>query len=87
MSVDLYLDQTATRSKLVIARILGGEGYWPYGLEQFSAATRQSAGVPFASRCPGDDKPDEGLRRVSTVYPTRFGKGCWPVSSRAGRKT
>ncbi len=65
MSVDLYLDQTATKSKLVIARVLGGEGYWAYGLEQFAARLGE-AGVAFAA-LPGDDKPDEALRRASTV--------------------
>jgi cobaltochelatase CobN len=65
MSVDLYLDQTATKARLVIARVLGGEGYWPYGLEQF-AARLDAAGVGFAA-LPGDDKQDAGLRRVSTV--------------------
>ncbi len=65
MSVDLYLDQTATKAKLVIARVLGGEGYWPYGLEQFAARLRE-AGVAFAA-LPGDDKPDEALRRASTI--------------------
>ncbi len=64
-SVDLYLEATATRSKLVIARILGGEAYWPYGLEQFSARLAD-AGVLFAA-LPGDDKPDEALFRASSV--------------------
>ncbi|MEM1162943.1 MAG: cobaltochelatase subunit CobN, partial [Pseudomonadota bacterium] len=65
MSVDLYLDQTATKSRMVIARVLGGEGYWSYGLEQF-AARLDAAGVPFAA-LPGDDKPDEALLRASSV--------------------
>ncbi|MEM8792117.1 MAG: cobaltochelatase subunit CobN [Pseudomonadota bacterium] len=65
MSVDKYLDDTATKAKLVIARVLGGEGYWPYGLEQF-AARLGAAGIPFAA-LPGDDKPDAALARVSTV--------------------
>ncbi|MEM1420720.1 MAG: cobaltochelatase subunit CobN, partial [Pseudomonadota bacterium] len=64
-SVDLYLEATATRSKMVIARILGGEAYWPYGLEQFSARLA-GAGVLFAA-LPGDDKPDEALFRASSV--------------------
>jgi cobaltochelatase CobN len=66
-SVDLYLDDTLTRSKLVVARALGGEAYWAYGLEQCSARLG-AAGVPFAA-LPGDDKPDEGLARASTVAP------------------
>ncbi|WP_339947857.1 cobaltochelatase subunit CobN [uncultured Albimonas sp.] len=64
-SVDLYLDRTATRSRLVVARVLGGAAYWRYGLEQF-AARLHAAGVPFAA-LPGDDKPDETLARLSTV--------------------
>lgn len=65
MSVDLYLDQTALKSRLVIARVLGGAGYWTYGLEQF-AQRLADAGVAFAA-LPGDDKPDADLLRASTV--------------------
>jgi len=64
-TVDKYLDDTATKSKLVIVRILGGQAYWPYGVEQF-AIRLGAAGVPFVA-LPGDDKPEEGLRRLSTV--------------------
>jgi len=65
MSVDLHLDNCATKSKLVIARCLGGAGYWKYGLEQF-AIRLHAAGIPFAA-LPGDDKPDEELARLSTI--------------------
>ncbi|MEM9715395.1 MAG: cobaltochelatase subunit CobN [Pseudomonadota bacterium] len=65
MSVDLHLDDCATKSKLMIARVLGGRGYWQYGLEQYAARLRE-ANVLFAA-LPGDDKPDEELARVSTV--------------------
>ena len=65
MSVDLYLEKTAARSRLVVARVLGGEGYWPYGIEQFSARLG-AAGVPFAA-LPGDDRPDQALWRASSV--------------------
>jgi len=65
MAVDLYLDRTATKARLVIARILGGEGYWPYGLEQFAARLGE-AGVGFAA-LPGDDQEEAALRRVSTL--------------------
>ncbi|MEM7634550.1 MAG: cobaltochelatase subunit CobN [Pseudomonadota bacterium] len=64
-SVDLYLDKTAIKSRLVIARLLGGRAYWTYGLDEFAARLKQ-AGVLFAA-LPGDDKPDEALRSVSTV--------------------
>ncbi|MCF6444901.1 cobaltochelatase subunit CobN [Nereida sp. MMG025] len=65
MSVDLHIDQCASKSRLVIARVLGGTGYWKYGAEQY-AAHLHNAGVPLAL-LPGDDKPDPELRRLSTV--------------------
>ncbi len=65
MSVDLHLDQCATKAKLVIARVLGGAAYWKYGFEQYAARLR-TAGVPVAF-LPGDDKPDPDLRAFSTV--------------------
>lgn len=65
MSVDLHIENCATKSKLVIARCLGGTGYWKYGLEQYAIHLGQ-AGIPFAA-LPGDDKPDEDLWRLSNV--------------------
>lgn len=65
MSVDLHLDQCASASRLVVARLLGGAGYWRYGFEQYAARLRE-AGVPVAF-LPGDDKPDAELRQFSTV--------------------
>ena len=34
MSVDVYCQNTVAKSRLVIARVLGGESYWQYGLEK-----------------------------------------------------
>lgn len=65
MSVDLHIEACATKSKLVIARVLGGTGYWKYGAEQY-AAHLHDAGVPLAL-LPGDDKPDAELRGLSTI--------------------
>ena len=65
MSVDLHLDACATCSRLVVARVLGGRGYWPYGVEQYAARLHE-AGVPLAL-LPGDDRPDPELRDLSTV--------------------
>ncbi|MDX8346764.1 cobaltochelatase subunit CobN [Cognatiyoonia sp. IB215446] len=70
MSVDLHLDNCATKSRLVIARILGGAGYWKYGLTQYAARLHE-AGVPFVA-LPGDDKPDPELRELSTVAPEDY---------------
>ena len=65
MSVDLHIENCASKSRIVIARILGGVGYWKYGFEQY-AAYLHNAGVPFVA-LPGDDKPDPDLRKFSTV--------------------
>ncbi|WP_166418172.1 cobaltochelatase subunit CobN [Cochlodiniinecator piscidefendens] len=65
MSVDLHIDNCASKSRLVIARVLGGAGYWKYGFEQYAARLHE-AGVQFAT-LPGDDKPDAELRQYSTV--------------------
>lgn len=65
MSVDLHIDSCASKSRLVIARILGGAGYWKYGLEQCAARLRKS-GVMFAA-LPGDDQPDAELWGASSV--------------------
>ncbi|QIE46921.1 cobaltochelatase subunit CobN [Pseudohalocynthiibacter aestuariivivens] len=70
MSVDLHIDDCAAKSRLVIARVLGGTGYWRYGTEQYAARLRE-AGVPLAL-LPGDDKPDGELRNLSTVSDTDY---------------
>lgn len=65
MSVDLHVKNCALGCKLVVARILGGSGYWKYGLEQY-AAHLYAAGIPFVV-LPGDDKPDPELMELSTI--------------------
>src|SRR5437016_11567686 len=39
-SVDLYM-QTAAQARLVIARLLGGSAYWPYGFERLIETCRK----------------------------------------------
>ena len=67
LSVDRYAEQVIAHARLVIVRLLGGESYWPYGVERLSAecAMRQT---PIAW-LPGDDKPDAGLAARSTAAP------------------
>src|SRR5580658_9499580 len=33
-SVDLYIETSVAQARLVIARLLGGSAYWPYGVER-----------------------------------------------------
>ena len=51
--------------KLIVVRALGGEGYWPYGLEALHAAA-VAHGIKLAV-LPGDDKADAGLARFCTL--------------------
>ncbi len=65
MSIDVYAENTIAGSKFIIVRCLGGESYWPYGLEKlYEAATRHN--IPMAV-LPGDDKPDPSLVRFNTI--------------------
>src|SRR5215472_2838625 len=63
-SVDLYME-TVAEARLVIARLLGGSAYWPYGVERL-VETCRARGIPLAL-LPGDDKPDPELTRLSTL--------------------
>jgi len=65
MSVDLYLEKTVAKAKLVVVRLLGGVGYWPYGVEQLNILCRQK-GIHLAI-LPGDDQPDPELTDASTL--------------------
>lgn len=65
MSVDLYVEAVVAKAKLVVVRLLGGRGYWTYGLEQVAAQCRKrSIAVAFL---PGDDQPDAELSAFSTL--------------------
>src|SRR5438093_5853895 len=42
LSVDLYMEQVR-QARLVIARLLGGSAYWPYGVERLVETCRERA--------------------------------------------
>ena len=65
MSVDLYVDGVIGHARLVIVRLLGGRGYWPYGVEQVVAVCREK-GIALAL-LPGDDSADPELTGLSTL--------------------
>src|SRR5690606_35852608 len=67
LSVDMYLDDVVRHSRLVIARVIGGSSYWPYGIEQLKAVCAE-AGVMLAL-LPGVDQPDPDLTAASSVPP------------------
>ncbi|MCW8914336.1 MAG: cobaltochelatase subunit CobN [Magnetovibrio sp.] len=65
MSVDLYVDDVVRHAKLVVVRVLGGRGYWTYGVDEVTAACK-AANIPVAF-LPGDDQPDAELSSLSTL--------------------
>src|SRR5579864_7634222 len=68
-SVDLYMALIA-KARLVVARLLGGSAYWPYGVERL-VETCRTHGVPLAL-LPGDAKPDPELAERSTLAPAAW---------------
>jgi len=70
-SVDLYME-TVAQARLVIARLLGGSAYWPYGIERL-VETCCAQGIPLAL-VPGDDKPDPELDELSTLEPQQVNR-------------
>ena len=65
LSVDLYVETVICGARLVVLRLLGGVGYWPYGVEQIVETCRRQ-GILLAI-LPGDDKPDLELNGLSTM--------------------
>jgi cobaltochelatase CobN len=64
-SVDLYAESVVARARLVVVRLLGGRGYWAYGVDRAVALCRDR-GIALAL-LPGDDQPDAELAGLSTV--------------------
>ena len=68
LSVDLHVERVVAQARLVVLRLLGGRGYWPYGVEQVAASCR-AHGVALAC-LPGDDRADPELAELSTLPAT-----------------
>jgi cobaltochelatase CobN len=68
LSVDLYLERTLARAKLIVLRLLGGQSYWSYGLSELMSHCRR-AGIQLAV-LPGDAHADPQLSARSTVSQT-----------------
>ena len=81
MSVDLYLEKTIAQAKLVIVRLLGGAGYWPYGMEQLQALCQRENIMLIA--VPGDDRPDAELIEYSTT-PMQDSHRVWQYFTHGG---
>lgn len=67
-SVDMWIDKTARRAKVILVRILGGHDRWSYGAGELSRVAREN-GILLAF-LPGEcSQRDERLEAASTVAP------------------
>ena len=69
MSVDLYVARTLARARFVVLRLVGGEGYWPYGIDSIRRHARAHK-IPFAC-LPGDTRWDPDFAACGTLQPER----------------
>ena len=81
MSVDVYMEDTLAHAKLVVIRLLGGIGYWTYGIEQVQALAREKGFL--LAVVPGDDNPDPELDRASNL-PTDACHRLWQYGVQGG---
>lgn len=64
-SVDLYLEKTLAKAKLVVVRLLGGRNYWSYGLERLTElAHAHNIKIIIV---PGDANWDVDLEAANTL--------------------
>ncbi|MEL6319463.1 MAG: cobaltochelatase subunit CobN, partial [Cyanobacteria bacterium J06626_14] len=65
LTIDTYADDVLRHARIIVVRLLGGRGYWPYGVEVLKQlADDDGIAVVFV---PGDDRPAPDLISHSTV--------------------
>ncbi len=65
LSIDTYAETVLSQANIIILRLLGGQSYWPYGLEVIKEIAELNQITLFI--LPGDDQLDETLMSHSTV--------------------
>ncbi|TDR94574.1 cobaltochelatase subunit CobN [Enterovirga rhinocerotis] len=65
LSVDLYVERTLAQARVVVLRLLGGESYWPYGIEQLRRAALQRGMSLYC--VPGDTRWDADFAARGTA--------------------
>ena len=67
LSVDTYVERTLSGAKAILVRMIGGPGWWSYGLQQVEALARnRSIALAIVS---GDGRADPALTERSTLPP------------------
>ena len=73
LSVDLYVERTIGKARFVCIRLIGGRGYWPYGLEEIHRVC-QERGIKLAVLLEEREDPDgQALSTVDTEARERIG--------------
>lgn len=80
-SVDLYIENTLTHAKLIIVRLIGGQAYWPYGVEQLCTLARRK-GIKLII-VPGEGEWNGDLAKMSTA-PMPVARRFWQLCVEAG---
>ena len=65
LTIDTYADAVLSQAQVIIVRLLGGRGYWSYGLEVVKEVAAETGAALWV--LPGDDRPDLDLVSHSTV--------------------
>jgi cobaltochelatase CobN len=65
VTIDLYIEEVLQQAQGIVLRLLGGRGYWSYGLESVKQCVERSGAKLLV--LPGDDRPDPDLISHSTV--------------------
>jgi cobaltochelatase CobN len=63
-SVDLYANNTLAHAKLIVVRLIGGQAYWPYGMERLIALGNQGVKLIVT---PHEAQWNADLAALSTV--------------------
>ena len=72
LSIDTYFEKTISKSKGILVRLIGGEQYWPYGLNYLKSISIEKK-IPLAV-IPADGREDKvsytfiGLLSISEIY-------------------
>jgi cobaltochelatase CobN len=65
MTIDLYAEEVLAHAQVIVIRLLGGIGYWSYGLEVVQELVARTGAALILM--PGDDQPDLSLLSRSTL--------------------
>jgi len=80
-SIDLYVDEVLRHAKVILLSLLGGAGYWRYGVERLVELAANGATLIML---PGDDKPDPELSALNNVSPADAAR-LWHYLRQGGR--